>query len=210
MHWEILDEARKKLLPRLACIRPYGFYLAGGTALALQLGHRTSVDFDFYTKTPFDEMLFEREIVQAVAECKVTHRASGTLFGQAKTIDMSFFHYPYLLIEPVVQTDYLDLASIPDIAAMKLIAVSQRGIKRDFLDLYVIAQENPLEKIFAWADQKFPQSDPHVCLKALTYFKDAEEDESGRGTELKEPVPWPTIKKFFDTEGRRLAKLWLL
>jgi predicted nucleotidyltransferase component of viral defense system len=209
MHWDILDEGRRRLLPRLAFLKERGFYLAGGTALALQLGHRRSVDFDFYNQTSFNEMGLERDIVTQVEGFKVTQRGSGTLIGQQAAIDMSFFYYPYPLLESLLETESLNLVSIQDIAAMKLIAISQRGLRRDFLDLYVICQERPLEKIFACAQEKYTQFDPYVCLKALTYFEDADRDESGRGMELRESVSWDKVKKFFEENARRLAKLWM-
>lgn len=205
MHWEILDPTRKKLLPKLAFIKSHGFYLAGGTALALQLGHRTSVDFDFYSHEKFDAMRLEKDLVQNMS-LKITQRSEGTLIGQLSRIDLSFFHYPYLLLAPLVETDFLNLSAIPDIAAMKLIAVSQRGVRRDFLDLYMIAKEHGLEKIFQWAKKKFSQFDPYVCVKALTYFEEADQDESGRGMELKEPVPWTKIKDFFEQQAKSFAK----
>lgn len=208
MHWDILDPERKKLLPYFAALRPYHFYLAGGTALALQLGHRTSVDFDFYTQTSFDELAFESSAVRNFAGLKVTHRGPGTLIGQIGRVDVSFFYYPYPLVSQLILSEYFDLASLPDIAAMKLIAISQRGLRRDFIDMFVIAKQHSLHQVFLWAQQKFSQFDPHVCLKALTYFDDAERDESGRGMALKKN-PWPTMTAFFKQEAVKLAKQWL-
>src|SRR3989338_964203 len=209
MHWEILDKPRKKVLPHLGFTKSFGFYLAGGTALALHLGHRTSVDFDFYTPEKFDEMLFEQEAVRNLKGLKVTHRSWGTLVGQVGVIDVSFFYYSHPLLEPLVETEAIRVMSVPDIAAMKIIALSQRGLRRDFLDLYVIAQHYGVDSIFEWAKKKFSQFDPYVCLKALIYFEDAEKDESGRGMELKEAVPWTKIKKFFEQEATRLTRKWL-
>jgi len=209
LHSEILDTPRKKILPHLAFVKLHGFYLAGGTALALQLGHRTSVDFDFYAKDSFNAMQFEKDAVTHLKGLKITQRSAGTLIGQVRVIDLSFFHYPYPLLAPLLKTDFLDLVSVPDIAAMKLIAISQRGVRRDFLDLYVIAQKYGLDSVFEWSKKKFSQFDLHVGLKSLTYFEDAETDESGRGMELKKPVPWKKIRAFFEGEALRLARKWL-
>lgn len=209
MHWEILDPIRQKLLPKLVVAKAYGFYLAGGTALALQLGHRTSVDFDFYAPKKFDEMRFETDLVQQLNGFKVTQRSSGTLIGQVQRVDLSFFYYPYPLLEPLIATESLNLVSVADLAAMKLIAISQRGVRRDFLDLYVIAKDRGLSSVFDWTREKFPQFDPYVCLKALTYFEDADRDESGRGMQLKEDIAWPKIKVFFEQQAKTLARKWL-
>src|SRR3989338_11094472 len=188
MHWEILDKPRKKVLPHLGFTKSFGFYLAGGTALALHLGHRTSVDFDFYTPEKFDEMLFEQEAVRNLKGLKVTHRSWGTLVGQVGVIDVSFFYYSHPLLEPLVETEAIRVMSVPDIAAMKIIALSQRGLRRDFLDLYVIARAVGLQQILEWTRKKYAQFDPYITLKSLTYFTDAENDTSGRGMELTEPV----------------------
>jgi predicted nucleotidyltransferase component of viral defense system len=206
MYWDILDEPRKKILPVLSFARSHGFYLAGGTALALQLGHRLSVDFDFYAKNEFDEMAFESDVVKNLQGFKVSQRSSGTLVGQVGVVDISFFHYSYPTIGDIIKTDHIDLVSVADIAAMKIIAISQRGLRRDFLDLYSISKTHPLSQVFTWAQQKFSQFDPHVCLKALTYFKDADDDESGRGMELIEPVSWTMVKGYFEGEAVKLAK----
>lgn len=158
MYWEILDPSRKKILPRLAFLKSSGFYLAGGTALALHLGHLKSIDFDFYTRENFNEMQIEQNLVRKLVPIKITQRSAGTLIGQTGPIDLSFFHYPYSLLEQPVETESLNIGSVPDIAAMKVIAISQRGLRRDFLDLYVIANQYGLEKIMEWAQKKYPQS----------------------------------------------------
>lgn len=209
IHWDILDSSRKKLLPQLAFAKSHQFYLAGGTALALQLGHRTSIDFDFYSKEKFDEMAFERDAVENLKGLKVTQRSWQTLIGQVGRIDVSYFYYPYPLLDPLIETESINLSSVSDIAAMKLIAISQRGIRRDFLDLYVISMQSGLEMVFEWGKRKFSQFDPYVCLQALTYFEDAEHDTSGRGMSLTDPVPWSEVKKYFRQEASRLAKIWL-
>src|SRR3990167_194401 len=158
MHWDLLDAARRKILPSLVFLKKWKCSRAGGTALALQIGHRRSVDFDFFTPESFNEMRLEQEVVSHLRGFKVTQRGQGTLTGQAQGIDFSFFHYPYPLLEPLIEEKYLNLAATADIAAMKLIAISQRGLRRDFVDLYVIAQGAGLKKIFEWAGKNSPNS----------------------------------------------------
>lgn len=209
MHWEILDRSRKKILPQLAFAKSYGFYLAGGTALALQLGHRTSVDFDFYTPKEFEEGVFREEVLRNIQGFDIERKGWQTLIGRAGQIEVSFFLYDYPLLEPLIKTECLDLLSVPDIAAMKLIALTDRGVRRDFLDIYVVAKQYGLDQIFKWIRKKYPHYDPHFCIKALTYFEDAEKDKSGRGMVLKKPVPWLEVKNFFRQETRRLIKIWL-
>lgn len=209
MHWEILDPRRKKLVTALSYVKEFGFYLAGGTALALHLGHRQSVDFDFYTGTDFDAVRFEAETVHHLKGFKVTQRSKGTLLGRAGPVEITFFYYPYPLIDSLTEENGLQVVSVADIAAMKLIALSQRGRRRDFLDLFVIAKKVGFKQVFLWAGKKFPQVDPYVSLKSLTYFKDADEDDSGRGMTLKEDVPWTRIKAYFEKEAAALSRKWL-
>src|SRR3989338_8729539 len=93
MRLEILDKPRKKILPQLGFAKRYGFYLAGGTALALHLGHRTSVDFDFYTPEKFGETQFEQETIQQLKGFTVTQRGFGTLIGQVGFVDFRYCCY---------------------------------------------------------------------------------------------------------------------
>lgn len=211
MHWEILDKSRRDLVPKLAFLKSFGFYLAGGTGLALHLGHRKSVDFDFYTPVAFNELQFEQSVVQHLTGYQVTQRSMGTLIGQLGLIEVTFFYYSYPLLEPPLETENICLASVSDIAAMKLMALSQRGLRRDFIDIYTIAQQQGLqdpglEKMLGWAIKKFPQMDPYPVIRALTYFEDAEHDESGRGMETKTPVAWSKVKDYFSREAVLLSR----
>ena len=206
MHWEILDSERRKLLPALKFTTNLDLYLAGGTALALQLGHRKSVDFDFYSPKPLDERNLEIQLVSSIPHITVTHRAAGTLIAQAGSVDLSFFYYPYSLLLPLVRTEYFDLASVEDIAAMKIIAVTQRGVRRDFLDLFMMCQKEGLEQILTWTKKKYPQFDSYMALKALTFFQDADKDESGRGMDLKPKVAWKKVRAFFEKEVLLLSR----
>lgn len=206
MHWEILDKSRRDLLPKLAFLKSFGFYLAGGTGLALHLGHRKSVDFDFYTPVAFNELQFEQSVVQHLTGYRVTQRSMGTLIGQLGPVEVTFFYYSYPLLEPPLETENICLASVSDIAAMKLMALSQRGLRRDFIDIYTIAQQHDLATMLGWATKKFPQLDPYPVIRALTYFEDAEHDESGRGMATKTPVAWSKVKDYFSREAVLLSK----
>ncbi len=210
IHWRILDDARRALVPRFEFLKRKGFYLAGGTALALQIGHRTSVDFDFYVNSEFSDALpLLSDIQKQLPQFAVDHMADGTLIGHLDAVELSFFRYNYALLEPFVTAGTIDLASIPDIAAMKMAALVQRGLYRDFIDLYVIARKHGLDAIIRWTRQKFPGLDVYVMLRALVYFTDAEADTSMRGKTLVRPIEWRTVKLFFTAEIRRLEKDFL-
>src|SRR3990167_5779575 len=113
------------------------FYLAGGTALALQVGHRLSVDFDFFTRETFE---YRRVIdrLQKMGAFRATHEREHTVVGFLNQVMVSFFQYNYpLLKEPLLFHD-VALADIKDVAAMKIEAIAGRGVKRDFIDLYFL------------------------------------------------------------------------
>lgn len=209
-HWEVLDSVRRSLIPKFAFLSASGFYLAGGTALALQLGHRTSVDFDFYTDTELRDVLpLLADIQKQLPKFATDHMADGTLIGHLDAIELSFFRYHYALLEPLVAADELRLASIPDIAAMKVAALAQRGLYRDFIDLYVISKQFGLDTVIGWARQKFPGLDVYIMLRALVYFADAEADTSMRGKTLLQPIEWGVVRRYFTTEVTRLEKGFL-
>ncbi|MDP3882661.1 MAG: nucleotidyl transferase AbiEii/AbiGii toxin family protein [Candidatus Staskawiczbacteria bacterium] len=183
------------------------WYLAGGTALALLTGCRKSVDLDFFdTKRNIDnndllDNFFENKDWQVFINKKNT--VYGTLYG-AK---MSFIAYPFF----VPKQTYLRYGSIKildpkDIAVMKIIAISQRGRKRDFFDLFWCAQNvEPLENINLKLKEQYPSvaHDYHHILKSLVYFEDAETDPE---PEIYFKANWKEIKKFFKKEVPAIAK----
>lgn len=133
MHLEVLNKKQKKIIPKLGFLKKYGFYLAGGTALALQLGHRTSQDLDFYTQKHFRFRVFLKEIEKKLGEkAKEYSLAKDTLFIRILDTDLSFFYYEYPLIKPLLKMNSLNLASKEDIGGMKILSIVQRATKRDY------------------------------------------------------------------------------
>ncbi len=152
------------------------FYLAGGTALALQIGHRKSADLDFFIqKFPDRDILIQR---LDPFSPKITQEAQGTLDVTIDDVKTSFLEYKYPLLKNFVQYEGIKLASILDIACMKLSAISSRSTKKDFADLYFILKNHPLKTLLKSFDKKFNQvsyQKIHI-LKSLTYFEDADQD----------------------------------
>lgn len=183
-------------------------YLAGGTALALQLGHRISVDLDFFTKIDFDEKILSRDLT-VIKNFKQDGLARKTVWGNIGKIKFSYFYYKYPLLKKTILFEGIQLASLEDIAAMKINAVEDRGTKRDFIDLYFLAQKFNLEKMLEFYNEKYKTLDDHLysILRSLDYFADAEADE--RPLEMLIPVSWEEVKKFFKSESMRLAKTLL-
>lgn len=196
LHFDILDKKRVKILPNLEFLRKdYSFYLAGGTALALQIGHRISIDFDFYTSKDFDPKGLYKRFKEIFDKIDSVHIAEGTLLLAIYDIGISFFRYEYPMLKPLIKTEYIDLLSIEDIVAMKIIAIVQRGRKRDFIDIYYLLKRYGLERLLKFTEKKYDVFNKYIGLRALTYFEDAEKDKSRSRLETFEEIKWDEIKK---------------
>jgi len=180
-----------------------GFYLAGDTAVALYYGHRRSVDLDWFRATPFEPMALNAQLaVQGVALMASTV-AEGTLIGQIGRTKVSLFAYPYPLVAPLIVWEpyAARLASREDLICMKLAAIQQRGLKRDFIDLYCLLQDIPLERAVALYTQKYGALAGGSLVYALTYFADADAEPTPR---LRIPLAWRTVKAFLTDQARRV------
>jgi len=174
----VLNKNQEEVLSKLSFLANDEYYLAGGTALAIQLGHRTSFDFDFYTPNHFDQNeLFDKFLEIFADEAIKTSLAKNTLFCTLRTVDCSFFTYPYNLLRKPVLERGIALASLEDIAAMKLLAVNRRPAKRDYVDVYYLLEKFSLGEMIDFAKEKFPNFNFYYLLRALSYFEDIKDDE---------------------------------
>lgn len=184
-----------------------GWYLAGGTALALRAGHRRSVDLDFFTtKKSFNTGIFITRLAED-SDWKTTSEEDGTVSGEYKGAKISFIANP-LFIPGGNAPTYGQITVLPptDIAVMKVLAISHRGRKRDFFDLYWCAQNvELLEDIVSRVPVQYPTAleNMHHILKGLVYFEDAEEDPE---PEIYFKTSWENIKSFFMREVPRITK----
>jgi len=212
MELSILNSRQIKLLKKLGFLKKYGFYLAGGTALALQINHRTSLDFDFYTKKKFNNKKLLRNLEEYFKDIKLIQIPEQTLIVKIEGAEVSFFHYPYPLIYPPIpikEKGFPFIAGKEDIAAMKLIAIIQRGTKRDFVDIYFLMKELGLKRIFEIAEKKYPSFDIYLSLRALAYFEDAEREKAERRITYIKPANWGNIKNFLIKTVAEFKKLYL-
>lgn len=172
MHYEALDEKRRALLPALGAFKKE-FYLAGGTALALQIGHRVSVDFDFFTEEDFEtEDIYER-VQKVFGQVPRTQESLRTLAIVVQDdVRVSFIGYRYPLLNACVDTEHLRLASIPDIGCMKLSAIVSRAELKDYIDLFFILKHLALPELLADLAKKIPSLDQNLVFKALVSFDD--------------------------------------
>jgi len=208
-YFSVLNPKQLRLLKKLKFLKKYGFYLAGGTGLALQIDHRTSLDFDFYTEKKFDSRKLREDFDKRFKKVQEIYIAEDTLGLNVDGIGVSFFRYPYRLIRLRQRINGIDLASKEDIAAMKILAISQRGRRRDFIDIYYLIKEFGLAQIIEFVKEKYPMFNIYVGLTGLTYFKDADEDpEKGRFRLIKD-VSWVKLKKFISSEIYNYKKFYL-
>jgi len=179
MFYSILDKKRINILPLLKEFRKE-FYLAGGTALALQIGHRDSIDFDFFCAEKIDTKKLFKKIKTVFNEHTIlkTQEEENTLSVFIDNhIRLSFFTFEYKLIGKSVNDKYLRLASIYDIACMKFSAITSRARSKDYIDLYFIMQANRLEDLLIKCEEKMPDLDINLILKSLVFFDDIEEEK---------------------------------
>ncbi len=179
-------------------------YLAGGTALALHLGHRISIDLDFFTKAVFDENVAINNF-NKIPEFKEEGKAWRTIWGRIGETKFSLFYYKFPLITPPIDFEGVQIVNKEDIAAMKVHAIEDRGTKRDFIDLFFLSKEFSLEQMLNFYDQKYGVLKEHlyIILRSLDYFQDAEIDPDPK---MLTSVSWDEVKNFFIQEVKILSK----
>jgi hypothetical protein len=197
LHEEILTVRQRKALrllgPKTA---QRAFYLAGGTAIALHLGHRRSVDFDWFLEGRIaDPLGLAGEIRAEGVPFQSGQIARGTLYGALYDVRVSFLEFHYPMLDPLVDwPEYgCHLAGLRDLASMKLAAITQRGSRKDFIDLYALGTSGQtLPEMLAWYGEKFDVTDIGHVLYALAYFDDAESERMPR---MLWTAPWNQIKR---------------
>ncbi len=214
LHSEVLDERTAALLSRIAEEDAFrDFYLAGGTGLALQLGHRVSLDLDLFSERPWAASRV-LDAARALGPTTVDLESEGTLVGSVGGVRVSFFHYPYPLLEPPLRvqgatTDApstMPLAGLLDIACMKLIAVSQRGSRKDFIDLYFLDRAGvDVRSAIHALPRKMPGVEHNLVhlIRSLAYFVDAESEPEPR---MLVPFDWREARDNALAQSRALLR----
>ncbi len=210
MHWETISPTMREILMVFGKNRiAEHFYLAGGTALALQIGHRRSIDLDFFS--PDLDIPSVVEALRASLEMYspiLADSAWGNLVFVAEQVRIGFYGYGYPLIEALSQAEGVSLASLTDIGLMKLDALLARASRKDFHDLFAICQRMPLRSLLDVAQIKFA----HVrdfeaqAVRHLVYFERAEQEAP---VPLIEEVSWEHVKKYFQNQAKDLGTNWL-
>lgn len=153
------------------------FNLVGGTSLSLQIGHRLSIDIDMFGNAEIDEIEFINELSK-FGKVIIIKKSKNILITSIDGIKVDFVNYKYPLLESIIVEKNIRLVSKKDIAAMKLNAVSGRGSKKDFIDLFFLLKDFELKEMLTFYDEKFKDGSSFMVLKSLSYFEDANKEEA--------------------------------
>jgi hypothetical protein len=206
LYLEILDPNRKQVFNQLAAFAPDG-YLAGGTALALQLNHRRSYDLDVFSPKPLSRRLVKKVIDIFGRHINIrTNTADFLFFRTQEQVQVHFVYYWYQRLNPLLKTTSLGLASLEDIAADKAQTIGRRGQWRDYVDLYfLIKKQFSLGKIINLAEKKFaPEFVPRLFLEQLSYFGDINDFEIDYTGESHPPEE---VQKFLAGQVKQASKI---
>lgn len=204
MFEEVLPKNALKVISQLST-NLNDFYLAGGTGLALQLGHRKSADLDFFSSKMFSTEFF----LKIIQPDKTLMVREGAIHCELKKVKLSFLFYNQPLIYPLINWRSIYLADWRDIVAEKFKAVSQRGTKKDFYDLYAAIQlKLSIEEACLVFKKRFGSSGINMyhVLKNIIFFEDAEDEPSPIIVMKGKKWHWDNIKKFFINNIREFEK----
>jgi predicted nucleotidyltransferase component of viral defense system len=181
------------------------FFLVGGTALALRLGHRFSIDLDLFTLNEFENESLLSDIKAKFSVTEV-EKSKNTLNlsiefpkNSGNNVKIDLIRYAYPLLKPVAEIDGIRLLEIEDIIPMKLSAVAARGSKKDFYDIYFLLKHYTLEEMFGFFDRKFDDMNKFHIIKSLAYFDDAEKETD---PVTLQKITWKEIKQAILREVR--------
>lgn len=174
LYYETIDAATLELLRKLMAIPLFSsLRLAGGTSLALQYGHRKSIDIDLFGNIDIDRDSLS-QVLSETGEVKLVNSRRNIHVYTINGVKVDIVNYPYPWIDELINQDGLRLASAMDIGAMKLAAITGRGTKKDFIDLYELLKHYTLAELMKFYEQKYPDGSLFLVLKSLVYFEDAE------------------------------------
>jgi len=206
MHEKVLPGNSKALLATIESSTANalrGWILAGGTGLALRFGHRISEDFDFFRTEGMNNSALH-EALGSIDTYETLQDGERTLTVLIKDVKLSFFQVKDPFIFDAEPYSFFALADTREIALMKLVAIANRGSRKDFVDLYTILRDGPiLQDYFSLLPDKYglERINSYHILKSLTYFGDAEGEPMPK---MLEPFNWDECKAFFVREAHSI------
>jgi len=192
-HLSTIDSPTLELLKKLMCFDDFvNMRLVGGTALALQIGHRKSIDLDLFGDIDFDNVNTAKVFTNFNNTITLKRSKNINIFS-IDDVKVDFVNYSYPWLQNQLLLGGIRLAGIEDIAAMKLAAITGRGSRKDFIDLYFLLQKYNLKEMLGFYRNKYFDGSEYLVLKSLTYFTDAENDIE---IEMIKDVSWIKIKAY--------------
>jgi predicted nucleotidyltransferase component of viral defense system len=183
-----VSESTFKLLEDLQSIEEFSkLRLVGDTALALLIGHRISVDLDLFGDVDFDSHLFND-----FTKVQVIKKSKNINIFEINNVKIDIVNYSYPWLDSELSIDNIRLASLKDIAAMKIAVVTGRGSKKDFVDLFFLLKEFSFSEIISFYEQKYSDASIYLALKSLVYFDDADNDPP---LNMLIDIPWQSVKE---------------
>ena len=191
LHYSAVDSSTLEILKRLLQIPLFGdLRLVGGTSLALQLGHRKSVDIDLFGLLEADDLSVS-DALKEFNNVTIIQKSENITIYAIEGIKVDIVNYKYPWLNPVMEEDGLRMAQIEDVAAMKLSAISGRGSKKDFIDIFFLLQQFKLGEMMEYYNKKYSDGSEFLVLKSLTYFEDADLDQS---PVMLKSIDWDQVK----------------
>lgn len=191
LHYQTIDTPTLELLKQLMQIPALeNLRLVGGTGLALQKGHRKSVDIDLFGTIDADDI----ELMNSLSvfnNLKTIQQTKNIKVFSINNIKTDIVNYPYSWLFPEIETNGIRLADIRDVAAMKIAAITNRGTKKDFIDLYFLLHDFSVSEIVKFYLSKYHDGSDFMALRSLVYFSDAENDLM---PEMLMPAEWESVK----------------
>ncbi|MFA5555787.1 MAG: nucleotidyl transferase AbiEii/AbiGii toxin family protein [Flavobacteriaceae bacterium] len=176
------------------------YFLVGGTALALQIGHRNSIDIDLFGNNEINTYQFIDKL-EEFGEVIVNQSSKNILITRTNGIKVDFVNYKYPLLSNPIEIDSIRMLSKKDISAMKLNAIAGRGSKKDFIDLYFLLQEFSLTEIIDFYCQKYHDGSKFMVIKSLVYFEDADGEEQPK---MFKNFDWQECKRYILEETKKI------
>jgi predicted nucleotidyltransferase component of viral defense system len=191
---DTLEKSTLALLRKLQSMEVFkDTRLVGGTALTLQLGHRLSVDLDLFGAVMADANELSDELRTNGFNARLDHSSKNIKQYTINAVKVDFVAYPYIWLEPAKVEDGIRLAGLKDIAAMKLEAITNRGTRRDFVDVFFLLKHFSINQQIELYLQKYPDGSSFNVLRSLSYFEDAETDPMPK---MLEAIDWDHVKSY--------------
>lgn len=165
--------------------------LVGGTALALKIGHRRSIDIDLFGRLEVDTYTLYQKL-NSLGKTTLLNQTENIHVYLVNGIKVDLVNYPYPWLNDAITIDGIRLADTKDIAAMKLAAITGRGTKKDFIDFYYLLKEYSLSEMVTFYENKYADGSVFLVIKSLTYFDDADREQKPI---MLHPISWEKIKK---------------